>query len=135
MRLVEDHQQPPFRLAGLAEDLLEEAFLAAAGNLPQLAHQQFQQPGRREMGQVQIDRLPARSVQFVQEPFQQGRFSHAAGADDQAHRGLLGQVAEPRQPLLHAIVLPEGRRRDPLGEGLRSELEVVEEHQVFLSFS
>ena len=87
------------------------------------------------MGQVQIDRLPVRPVQFVQEPFQQGRLPHAAGAGDQRYRGLFGKVAEPSQPLLHAIVLPEGRRRDPLGEGLRSELELIEEHQVFLSFS
>ena len=102
----------------LAEDLLEEAFLAAAGRFAQLAHQQFQQSGGRQVGQVQIDRLPPRPVQLVQEPFQQGRFSHTAGAGDQGDRGLLGQVAKPGESLLHAIVLPEGRRRDTLGERL-----------------
>jgi hypothetical protein len=126
--LVEDHQQASFGLAGLAEDLFEEAFLAATGKLSQLANQQFQQPCGGQMRQVQIDWLPAWSVQFVQEAFQEGRFSHAAGAGDQGHRGLLGQVTEAGQSLLHAIILPKGRRRDPLGKRLRGELEVVEEH-------
>ena len=70
------------------------------------------------MGQVQIDRLPPRPLQLVQEAFQQGRFSHAAGAGDQGHRGLLGQVTEPGQSLLHAIILPEGRRRNSFGKRL-----------------
>jgi len=135
MGLVEDHQETAFCLPGLVEDLLEEAFLAAARKLSQLADQQFQQPGGRQVGQVQIDRLPVRPVQFVQEAFQQHRFSHAAGAGHQPDRGLLGQVAEPGQSLLHTIVLPQGRRRDTLGKRLRGELEVVEEHQLLLCFS
>ena len=123
------------RPGGPCRDLLEEAFLAAAGRFAQLAHQQFQEPGRRQVGQVEIDGLPPRPVQFMQEPLQEGGFAHPAASRDQAHGALFGQVAEAGQPLLHALVLPEGRSRDPLGEGLRAELEVREEHQVLLCFS
>ena len=40
--LIEDHQQAAFGLSGLAQDLLEESFLAATRELSQLAHQQFE---------------------------------------------------------------------------------------------
>ena len=133
MGFVEDQQQRAFGLPGLVQDLLEEAILAASRDFSQLGHQQFQQACRGQVSQVQVDRFMLRPRQVVHESFDQGRLAHAAGAGDQPHGGLVGQIMEASQSLPHAIVLPEGLGGDALGEWLRRELEVGEEHQGLLS--
>jgi hypothetical protein len=44
-------------LAGLFEDLFEQTIFASAGNFSELADEQFQKPGGRQMGQMEVDRL------------------------------------------------------------------------------
>lgn len=124
MRLVQDQQQRAFCLARLVQDLLEQSIFAHPRALAELADQQFQQPGAGQMRQVQIHRLPLRTFQLVQEPLQQRRLAHAAGTGHQTHRAMLGEVAQPRHALLHAVIRPERFGRCAFGEGLPSELEV-----------
>jgi hypothetical protein len=64
----------------------------------------------------------------MDEPFQERRFADSAGPGNQAQGGLIRQVPQARQSLLHAVILPQGFRRDPLGEGLAAEFEMREKH-------
>ena len=82
-----------------------------------------------------VEGLAALRQQAVEEAFQEGGFADPAGAGDQSQLAALEQVFQPCQPLLHALVLPQGGDRRVFGKGLAFQLQVFQIHQSFLSES
>ena len=98
MGFVEDQQQRAVGARGSFRGSVRRADPCRAGELAQLRHDQLQQAGGRQLGEMAVDGLALLRQQAMQEPFQERGLADAAGTGDQPQLAVAQKYSKRAKP-------------------------------------